>query len=1134
MKQAEEYQQLTTIIDGKLNRLRHRFAGHVLLRGILRFAVLLIGVFFHLMLLEGFRYFDSPVRIHILRFTVGFAAVFLLGICIVTYQIYKNRTNAYRNEQLALKIEKQYPAIGDSLLDALQLSRQYRQQSAGTSHSLILASLANVVRNIEKFSFDALIPRQERTRAFRSVLAVVIFSLLMSLLFPAYFGGAALRLLHPRQEYPIPKPFTMVATSSAEQVLVGDTIQIAFRCTGRFPEAARVRLDFGSYQQEAIVPVNENGAGHYLIQGIPGDLHWEAYVTKKSPFIPWQRISTGPQNIPVTARPEILQVSAYLRFPAYSRIADHNLASATAELELLPGTEIELRFTSNMPLSEAYLEFADSTRLACQLEDSAATVSFAVQATRQFRPRIINREGVSNLHPMQYSLLAIPDSYPVVRLLSPRSDFSLSEAMEIPIGFRISDDFGFSKAALVYRRLHPYRDEKAAEREISLPIDEPDLPLQEIYYNWDVTDMGLLPEDAIEFHLEIYDNDVVNGPKKAASRTLSARFPSLQELYSQMDNEQEDWYQSGEQILENLEDTKEVLEEISRELLKKDEINWEQKAQLEQDLNRLEESAERLSQMGKQLQEFVETAENYQLFDESTLQKYTQLQEAFEDIMTPEMRDAMQRMQEAIQEMDPEKMRQALRDFQVTREEFTRELDRMLELFRRIKLEQRVAELTRRFSDLAERQEQLNEELETTDEANLSEMDRLAQEERRIQRDTELTSQILAETEREMQEFPLLPQEELAEIRTDLEGDDLPEQMQAASRDLQAPRKEQAAQKMQNIEKSLSEYADRMQQFQQNMQQQGMQQISQDFHRIIDQTLHISQQQEELSDRIRNTPYQSERLMDVAVEQQANYQNLARLLEDLIALSQKTFGVDRKISRKFGLTSQEMQKSIVEMEQRRPNQAARSSDRATRALNEAALQMMNSLSDLQQSGSASGYQQYLEQLQKMAGMQEGINQDTEMLSLSPAGRQRAMMQRLAARQQQVRKSLEQLQSEMQGRSENSGDLGGIAKDMDDVIKDLQDNRLLRRTLQRQQRILSRLLDAQKSLRTQDYKKERVSRAAEEILRESPGQLPADLGERRSVLQEKLEKALQEGYLPQYEQLIREYFESLSQDESVSP
>ena len=80
--------------------------------------------------------------------------------------------------------------------------------------------------------------------------------------------------------------------------------------------------------------------------------------------------------------------------------------------------------------------------------------------------------------------------------------------------------------------------------------------------------------------------------------------------------------------------------------------------------------------------------------------------------------------------------------------------------------------------------------------------------------------------------------------------------------------------------------------------------------------------------RIRNTPYQSERLMDIAVEQQANYQNLARLLDDLIALSQKTFGVDRSISRKFGVTSQEMQKSIAEMEQRRPNQAARSSDRA--------------------------------------------------------------------------------------------------------------------------------------------------------------------------------------------------------------
>jgi len=118
----------------------------------------------------------------------------------------------------------------------------------------------------------------------------------------------------------------------------------------------------------------------------------------------------------------------------------------------------------------------------------------------------------------------------------------------------------------------------------------------------------------------------------------------------------------------------------------------------------------------------------------------------------------------------------------------------------------------------------------------------------------------------------------------------------------------------------------------------------------------------------------------------------------------------------------------------------------------------------------------------------------------------------------------------QGSStKQSGDLGGVAKDMEEVIKDLQNNQVLRRTLERQQRILSRLLDAQKSLRTQDFKEERQSKTGEQIVRISPDGLPADLGERHTLLRENLEKALRDGYSKEYESLIRRYFEELSQE-----
>jgi hypothetical protein len=225
-----------------------------------------------------------------------------------------------------------------------------------------------------------------------------------------------------------------------------------------------------------------------------------------------------------------------------------------------------------------------------------------------------------------------------------------------------------------------------------------------------------------------------------------------------------------------------------------------------------------------------------------------------------------------------------------------------------------------------------------------------------------------------------------------------------------------------------------------------------------------------------------------------------------------------------------MRESISQMEERNPQKAAQLSSQATVALNITAMELMSAMNEIEQSGSPSAFENYLEQLQNMAGRQQGINDETQMLVLGSNPSQAAAMQRLAARQQQLKKSLEQLQKEIMESTKQSGSsLEGIAKDMEEVIDDLKNNRILRETIERQQKILSRLLDTQKSLRTQGYEEKRKSRTGENIVRESPGSLPKSLGERQNYLQKNLEKALQEGYNKEYENIIRQYFELLSKE-----
>ena len=85
------------------------------------------------------------------------------------------------------------------------------------------------------------------------------------------------------------------------------------------------------------------------------------------------------------------------------------------------------------------------------------------------------------------------------------------------------------------------------------------------------------------------------------------------------------------------------------------------------------------------------------------------------------------------------------------------------------------------------------------------------------------------------------------------------------------------------------------------------------------------------------------------------------------------------------------------------------------------------------------------------------------------------------------------------------------------------------TVNRQRRILSRLLDAQRSLRRRDYTRERRSRAGGEYARAAPDALPEDLLRATEELREDLLRAMQHEYPAEYRELIRAYFEGLARD-----
>jgi hypothetical protein len=256
-------------------------------------------------------------------------------------------------------------------------------------------------------------------------------------------------------------------------------------------------------------------------------------------------------------------------------------------------------------------------------------------------------------------------------------------------------------------------------------------------------------------------------------------------------------------------------------------------------------------------------------------------------------------------------------------------------------------------------------------------------------------------------------------------------------------------------------------------------------------------------------------------------------------LSQRTLVINRETGKAVGKALAEMNEAMNGIESRNGSVASQHQGAAMGALNEAAVNVLSALQAMMQGGGGAGFPSLLQQLQRMIGQQQGINAGTmnlgQLNSLTPE--QQAEIARLAGQQAAVQKSLEQLNEEARQSAERErilGDLSKISEEMKEVVKDFEQKDINPNTIRKQERILSRLLDAQRSMRERDFEKRRKAEAGIDVVRASPKELDLTTQEGKNRLMQDLLKAMEEGYAKDYQDLIRKYFEALQKLEVEHP
>jgi len=1101
-----------------------------------------LAIFFISLMTESIFYLSTTVRI-VWIFTgliivgIGFfvlLTIFILGLF--------NQIKRYRWSSLARKIGKLAFEKDDVVINALQLERSLdKSDSIDLSRSYI----SKIYQQLSNLELNRLFPKQKLFQ-WKSTTFILLIFLGISILTTWNEATSAMyRWAHPRTEFYAPTPYTLKSKTGDIHLLGGESTSVIVQAIDGEPDSVFLRLTaINPIKDDLILPTNfvlhsskdSTGSYPFTVENMFQDYSYEAFVPSSHFWEAWDEVVSPEYRIVVTDRPTMEDFTIAVIPPSYSNLPVNIQSSDQAEIRGLKGSTITVTLTSNRKLQKSYLDL-EGTTIPLTVRGKRAEGSFTFRSEGIFTVHLLDYRDISNRDPIPFHLLLIPDYPPSLHVLIPEKTSELGDDMLIPTHLDIEDDFGFSNLQVGYEIRRPsYIQAEPFISIFTVPNLSPDDLKQDIKTLWDVGDLGLMPEDEVHFHFELYDNDNISGPKKTISETFIARLPSLADLFESTENEEQIILDESQVNLEEIQSIQEHLEDVENDLIKSENIEWEHRQDLKKILEETKEELAEFEKMAEALETLSETIEKHDLFSPELLKKFEELQQLVQDIISEDLLMNMDDIENALENLNMEDLLGAMEQMAENLDQMEQELDRFLEIFKRIQAEQRIDEINKRLEQLVKEQDILDEKInQTNEETDPSTFTRLKQEENRNSDEFETIRDLMKEAAELMEEFHKQSAEEMNNLSSSELAENTESDLSETSKQLGKENLLSSRQFSQSALNHLQSFQEAAQSIANMFQLETASEMAAKLQSIMRDILLLSKQQELLKNTTSKLPYNSPQFHKMAQHQQRLKDQLSQVMKKILDLSKETFAVTSMMGRMIGATTAHMEESTSQLSQRKRTQAIDSQTNSMKSLNETAQSIFNAMQQMQQGGSASGFEQFLEAMQQMSGQQQGLNNMGMQLALGQMGAsmQQSMMQKMLGGQQQVQKSLQQLMDEMSrsGGDQGLGDLGGIAKDVEDVIRDLKNNAYTRRTQERQQRILSRMLDSQTSMTQRGKKEERKSTTATtQNLLSGPSGLPGDLGQRRSLTMEALNRAMGAGYSRDYQTMIRRYFNVLGKQD----
>ncbi|MFP4459332.1 MAG: DUF4175 family protein [Candidatus Zixiibacteriota bacterium] len=1103
--------ELVAKLELILRKARAKYSQIAIFTAVLNnITALFIGVLL-LTILNSFFEFSTSIR-SVMLFIVIFIEVLLLWQ--FTGQKIIRKINL---REIAILFEKHFPQLEDRLVSAWELLTDTKWEELKYSRDLVYGIGEQAITSAGGLSPKKLLPYDKLEQSFRLLIVTGLLVLTIFVSMPKLTHKGLYYSIHP--QVAIPKD-----TDTKLSLYPGDTEIVKYapffvhiEAKGKIPPFVTMERRFRRGRpiiDEIDMHPDSFGVYNKSIDEVRQDFEYR---------IEGGDYTTDWYKVKVADKPRILQISLNIDYPDYTGMKSHPGEPNNGNVDAIRGTIVKVQARASKELEDAFFVFESGDTISAEVNQKEITGQFQVKRDDKYKIICRDEEGYFNPEPITYEIFARDDQHPTVKISVPGQDVDITEEMKVPLQVLAQDDFGFSKFHVAY-----YVNEGDTSR-TKLPFKSYREPYVVVEFLWSLVSMRLLPEDVVYYWVEGYDNDYIRGPKMAKSKIYAARFPSITEIVDQVDKEQQAQKSDLSKALEQQHEMAEKFREVAKEMRSTEKMDYENREDINSMMQKQQKMVENIEQMAEQMDQTIQKIEENALAAAEMVDKMRQVQDIMQEIATPEMKKAMEEMREAMKNVDMEKMKEAMKDFEMSQEEMMQNLERTLSLLKRIQMEQKLSQMMEMTKQAEESQSDISE---NSSDNNSDEMQRKQDAQSEKLKSMEKTMKELAEM---MKEFEDTPKEQADSLSEAMMNQNMPQNSEQISQQLGQKNSKMAKKKSSQLQKQLQDLQKDLQQLQQNMNQQLREKLKKEMTNSSRKLNYLSQKQEQLMDKSCQSGVSREEIESIARQQQEVSRSLEKVSQEISEIAGQTMFLPQMTQKIVNDALKQSQESMKQLSNFSCNRAGQNQKKAMGSMNMASSMMLSSMNKMCNSSSCpSGSQSMMQQMESMCQGQQSINQQSMPLMSSsgqPGGmspQQMAAAQKLSSEQEALRKSLEELNKEFSEQNDMLGRLDKTADQMKQVSEDLRRGDVSKKTMEHQERILQRLLDAQKSLNKRDYSKKRKANAGEDLIRQSPPPLPEDLGERKDQLQRDLLRVLSLPYPKQYEGSIRDYFNKLQE------